>query len=111
MASNIAFAELVSSSLQSQESLVTTILALSSQNSFTPLLEQLNAFRSLLTFLQQVPAKKDTEFNNIKDLLQSTGRFCRTIMGDIQEKSSQNSTNWSSLNRLGDNVDSCTKKL
>jgi hypothetical protein len=45
-----------------------------------------NSVRSFLMLLHQVPANKDTEFNDIKNLLQSTSKFCTTIRGDLQKK-------------------------
>jgi hypothetical protein len=83
--------------------------ALSNHNDFTP--EQLSAFRGFLTILQQVATDKDTDFTNIKDLLQRTSNFCTTIRGDLQEKFQSGSTDWSLLNRLGDDVNSYTRKL
>jgi Fungal N-terminal domain of STAND proteins len=111
MARNVPLGELVLSSLQSQDLLVTVILALSTHNDFTPLLEQLSAFRGFLTILQQVPTNKETDFTNIKDLLQRTSKFCTTIRGDLQKKFQSGSTDWSSLNCLGDDVNSYTSKL
>jgi hypothetical protein len=83
MARDVLLGELVLSSLQSQESLVTVISALSSHYDFTPLLEQLSTFRGFLTILQQVPTDKETDFTNIKDLLQRTSKFCTTMSGDL----------------------------
>jgi hypothetical protein len=111
MARYIPLEELVSSSLQSQESLSSCISALWSHNNFTPLSEQLTDFRGLLIHFQQVPADKDTDFGEIKDLLQRISKFCITIKENLQEKERSGSTNWSSLNRQGDDVNSFTSKL
>jgi hypothetical protein len=76
--------ELVSSSLQSRQSLADVLAALRTVHNFSNLSTQLNALQTVLVCLPELTTLGNSEFDDVRGILAYTSKFCVDIKNELE---------------------------